>query len=465
MYSAREYDVVVADTTPQRRGRPNVWNVSLRLVSGVVGVAFLAATARGLWMCLANGDGPSALVHGWHLSTIGWVLFTTFEIGIALAVVFASRRPRPLVVPAPDASFTPLPALTILVPAHNEQAVLATTLTALLHDDGPYEILVIDDGSSDRTREIAYGFAQRDARLRVLSQARQGKAAALNTGIHAASSDFILTLDADTCILPGSLAAIQQAFLASDADVVFGRLAIADDRAWLRFFQRVEYAKTAVMREGWANLWCEEQVPGALSAFRKADLQSVGGFPVDSLTEDYELMFRLLAHATDAGKGLNVVCAGAALANTVGPGGVRALFLQRQRWFAGFLLTLWRYRGLMGARRAGAFGLLKMPLKLLDAAAPALMVMGLVGAVPLLIARDHTMWLLVAFALVTRASVDVALVLVARHRAPRAFASTSLWAVLLEPVLYTWIIRLAALSAYITVARGVRKHEWSPTRA
>jgi len=99
-------------------------------------------------------------------------------------------------------------------------------------------------------------------------------------------------------------------------------------------------------------------------------LRAVAGFPTDSITEDYEVVYRLYARGAAARRKTKIVFVANAVAYTDGPTGLRGFFRQRTRWFAGFLRTLIRYRALIFDRHAGVFGLVKLPLKAIDALIP-----------------------------------------------------------------------------------------------
>jgi dolichol-phosphate mannosyltransferase len=121
---------------------------------------------------------------------------------------------------AEDSAAAPV-HVTLLAPAYNEEAVLeqfCTVALTQLHDD--WELLLVDDGSVDRTREIADRFAREDQRVRVVAHSEnRGLGAALATGFAHARGDIVITLDSDLShpfdLLPTMLASF------ADADVVY----------------------------------------------------------------------------------------------------------------------------------------------------------------------------------------------------------------------------------------------------
>jgi cellulose synthase/poly-beta-1,6-N-acetylglucosamine synthase-like glycosyltransferase len=130
--------------------------------------------------------------------------------------------------------------------------------------------------------------------------------------------------------------------------------------------------KNAWVRIAWSALGALEQVPGAFSGIRAQLFAAAGGFPTDSLTEDYELTFRCIVQGLVRGRAPVVVVVPAAQVFTDGPGTVAGFIRQRTRWFAGFLTTLFRFRALIARKGTGAFGVVRLPLKLVDAVLPAI---------------------------------------------------------------------------------------------
>src|SRR5262249_36536569 len=202
------------------------------------------------------------------------------------------------------------PTLTVLVAARDERAALPRTLDALLAQDPPAErILVIDDGSTDGTAALLaerYGDA-----VTVLRRPGAGKARALNAALPLCTTDLIVTLDADTVLEPGALAAVRRAFaarpgLAAACGVLRpvcqgGRLASA-----FELYQRFGSLPSFVWRGAGAREQPLVLVSGASALSRRAPLVDVGGFDPSSKVEDYELLFRLHRASRDRGRELEV---------------------------------------------------------------------------------------------------------------------------------------------------------------
>ena len=164
----------------------------------------------------------------------------------------------------------------------------------------------------------------------------------------ARDTPILITVDADTTPARGALAAMARAFTDPEVVSAAGVVAVRNAReAWLTRHQHVEYQRTTWVRVAWSSLGALEQVPGAFTGVRAAAFAEVGGFPTDSLTEDYELTYRLLAHGVRNGRVPMVVTVPEAVVWTVVPSTLGGFVRQRTRWFAGFLTTLARFRRLL----------------------------------------------------------------------------------------------------------------------
>ena len=179
-------------------------------------------------------------------------------------------------------------------------------------------------------------------------------------------------MDADTSPADGALAHLASAFLDPRVESAAGVVTVRNATSLLTRHQYAEYVKNSIIRIGWSALGALEQVPGASPGCARDAFRAVGGFPVDSLTEDYELTYRLVDRGVALGRVPVVVTVPRAQAFTDVPVTVRGFVRQRTRWFAGFLSTLFRFRHLIGRRGAGGFGIVRLPLKLLDAVLPVL---------------------------------------------------------------------------------------------
>ncbi|WP_435283733.1 glycosyltransferase [Streptomyces koelreuteriae] len=241
--------------------------------------------------------------------------------------------------------------VTVLVPAYNEEAGIGSTLRSLLDSrHRELQVVVIDDGSSDRTADIAENMG--DARVEVVRQPNSGKAAALNTGLAYARHDIVVMVDADTVFEPDAIERIVQPLAHPAVGAVSGNTKVGNRRTLLGRWQHLEYVFGFNLdRRMFEVLECMPTVPGAIGAFRRDAVIGVGGVSEDTLAEDTDLTMALWR------AGWRVLYEESAVAWTEVPTSVRQLWRQRYRWCYGTLQAMWKHRGaLLGRGTAGRFG-------------------------------------------------------------------------------------------------------------
>lgn len=230
------------------------------------------------------------------------------------------------------------PLVTILVPAFNEEKVIQSAIRSLLELDYPaYDILVIDDGSTDETYAKAAeleGYYGR-ATVRVVSKSNGGKASALNTGIGLARTPFVLCMDGDSRLAPGSLKYAMPHFRDSRVGAVAGNVKVVNRRNLWTLLQALEYIEGLNMaRRAQGFLRAVNIVPGPIGIFRRDALTRVGGYDTDTYAEDADLTLKLLT------AGWHMVYEDRAIAYTEAPEHLYQLLKQRYRWTRGILQAL-----------------------------------------------------------------------------------------------------------------------------
>ncbi|UOB11001.1 glycosyltransferase [Streptomyces sp. HP-A2021] len=241
--------------------------------------------------------------------------------------------------------------VTVLVPAYNEVAGIGSTLRSLLDSTHrELQVVVIDDGSSDRTADIAESTG--DPRVEVVRQPNSGKAAALNTGLAHARYDIVVMVDADTVFEPDAIERIVQPLAHPAVGAVSGNTKVGNRRSLLARWQHLEYVFGFNLdRRMFEVLECMPTVPGAIGAFRRDAVIGVGGVSEDTLAEDTDLTMALWR------AGWRVLYEESAVAWTEVPTSVRQLWRQRYRWCYGTLQAMWKHRGALFAMGpAGRFG-------------------------------------------------------------------------------------------------------------
>ncbi|MBS0479175.1 MAG: glycosyltransferase family 2 protein [Proteobacteria bacterium] len=292
-------------------------------------------------------------------------------------------------------------SLAVIVAAHNEAAVIDVTIDRLAAQEGaPDLILIADDGSDDATPDALarYGLLPPEVgsisapapglpSLRWLRLPHGGKARALNAALLHVPQDIVVTVDADTLLESGAIAAMRSAFaaepeLVAATGVIRPMCGPSLSGRLFEWFQTYEYVRNFLSRYAWERLNGLLLVSGAFAAFRTKAVIEVGGFDPDCLVEDYELIHRLHRFAHDTGRDWKVRVVGGALASTDAPATLPAFLRQRRRWFGGFLQTQHWNRDMVGNRRFGKLGTAMLPVKAADTVQP---IFGLTAFVILLV--------------------------------------------------------------------------------
>jgi cellulose synthase/poly-beta-1,6-N-acetylglucosamine synthase-like glycosyltransferase len=245
------------------------------------------------------------------------------------------------------------PFVSIIIPAYNEAVVLESCIRSVLSSDYPsFEIVVVDDGSTDDTRRIMRRMQRRDKRVRTRSQANGGKGAALNAGIKRARGDVLLFVDADGLFLPNTITELLRGF---DDERIGG--VCGDDRPrnldgiQTRLLSLMSHVGTGMVRRALDLLHCLPIVSGNIGAFRRSVIEQVGGFREDTVGEDLELTWRVRK------AGHLVTFRPNAIVFAESPSTLVALWRQRVRWARGLLQTMRSHWGMIGNPRYGIFGM------------------------------------------------------------------------------------------------------------
>lgn len=417
----------------------------------------------------------------WSVGVV-YILYDTFLLAFTASHIWRLGRPD---VPAVAAAADRQPTLGVIIAAHNEAGVLGVTIDSLAGQDGaPEVILIADDGSSDATPETLkqlYGLdmpplgavsgpAPKLPSLRWLRLPHGGKARALNEAIQCIDADVVLTVDADTLLDPGALAAMRGAFAAEPALVAATGVLTPIcgpspmERAF-QWFQTYEYVRNFLSRYAWMREDSLLLISGAFAAFRRQALIDVGGFDPACLVEDYELIHRLHRHSVDNALGWKVRVVGAATARTDAPASPMAFLRQRRRWFGGFLQTQWWNRDMVGNARFGHLGTRMMPVKALDTLQPVYGMAAFIILVALLATGTFRIALSILVIMVAKVIVDLAFHLWSirlyerwTRRPDRMGLGRAVVASILEPFTFQLLRHAGAIWGWWTFLTG--KESW-----
>lgn len=338
------------------------------------------------------------------------------------------------------------PPISVLIPAYNEEKVIAATIKSVLATTyrGAVEVVVIDDGSRDDTARAASAVS--DPRVRVLTQSNQGKAMALERGMEAAAHDILVLIDADTRVAPGAFRLLVRPFVDGEVGAVSGHARVGNRRTFLARCQDLEYICGFNLDRRAYALWDAITVaPGALSALRRTAIRAAGGFSRDTLAEDTDLT--LAIHEA----GFRVAYAPDAVAWTEAPETLIALARQRFRWAFGTLQSIWKHRRLLGSRRLPGLGWFSIP-------SIWLFQLGLVAAAPVVdgmclyaFLEGHGMDVLPYFAVFLAAELLLAMGACAMEGEPLRSA----WRIVPMRFVYRPLLSYVVWKAMVRAVRGV----------
>lgn len=234
------------------------------------------------------------------------------------------------------------PMVSILVPCYNEGAVVQGSIRSLLKLDYPrYEIIVIDDGSTDDTTAKARIFegTHGNAEVRVLRKKNGGKSRALNAGIAAAAGDFVLCMDGDSTLHPMTLRRAVRHLADPSVGAVAGSVKVVNRSTLLSGLQALEYIEGLNMvREAQGFFRLVNIIPGPIGLFRVAAVRQAGGYDHDTFAEDCDLTLKLLVD------GWKIFYEPGAIAYTEAPEKLLDLLKQRYRWTRGILQAIRKHR-------------------------------------------------------------------------------------------------------------------------
>jgi len=270
---------------------------------------------------------------------------------LAICAPLQARRAR-RAQPVPFAG-----TVSVVVPAYNEETVIARTVETLLAQQPPVlEVVCVDDGSKDRTLAVLREKFDANRRVRILAKPNGGKSSALNLGFAEARGEVVVALDSDTLFAEDTVARLTAPFLDPRVAAVAGNAKVGNRVNRLTRWQALEYITAQNLeRRAWDLAGAVPVVPGAVGAWRRSAVIAEGGYHEDTLAEDTDLTLRLIA------RGFRVVYAEHALAYTEAPETARTLLKQRFRWTYGILQACWKHKSRLFRPGGGVLGWLILP--------------------------------------------------------------------------------------------------------
>ena len=297
----------------------------------------IAWTGLSIWLSMRWLDDLAAIA-GWATAIIiiSFIAYLPgFMNAFLVSTLLLDRKP------ALRAGLD-FPGVTVLVAAYNEAAGIADTLTSLARQDysGPYEVIVLNDGSRDETADIVRKtlgelILPPNASFRLMDFTHnRGKSAVLNDGLASALHDLIITVDGDSWVRSDGLTNIVHRLLSDPADThaIAGAVMVRNSRAnLLTKAQEWDYFHGIAAVKRMQGMYHGTLVAqGAFSLYRRETLEAVGGWP-ECVGEDIVVSWAILE------RGYRIGYAADALAFTSAPEKFRQFALQRKRWSRGLM--------------------------------------------------------------------------------------------------------------------------------
>lgn len=265
---------------------------------------------------------------------VGIVLGVTRLLLVAAAAFVQSRRE----LKRSGRSWMPK-SIAVIVPAYNEEKVICDSVSSLLLSRGvDFDIIVVDDGSTDRTYEVAQKAFGDHPRVQIYRKPNGGKASALNWAIERTEAEVLVAIDADTRLDPDAITQLVRHFADSSVGAVAGAVYVGKPSRLLTRFQALEYVTSQNLdRRALELVNGIIVVPGAIGAWRRSAVVKVGGYDSDTLAEDADLTLKLEC------AGFKVLHEPRAFAMTEAPETVEQFLRQRFRWMFGTLQVAFKH--------------------------------------------------------------------------------------------------------------------------
>jgi cellulose synthase/poly-beta-1,6-N-acetylglucosamine synthase-like glycosyltransferase/spore germination protein YaaH/peptidoglycan/xylan/chitin deacetylase (PgdA/CDA1 family) len=308
------------------------------------------------WL-LVRADAFIFEVFHWFRAGIAFIFVAGILLVSGRALIIGLLALVEKLRPAPADHPEYKPRVTVLIPAYNEQAAIVDTVRAALSCDYPkLEVLVVNDGSTDRTPDLVRANFSNDPRVRLIDQPNRGKPAALNHGLAEATGEIIVSIDGDTIVDPEAIPRLVRHFADPKVGAVAGNVKVMNRNRWLTRWQALEYITSQNLeKRAFDLLNCIPVVPGAVGAWRTDLLRANHGFSGDTVAEDTDLTLTIRRN------GWKILYDEDAIGRTEVPETVETLIRQRFRWTFGTLQAVWKHRDAVGKPRYGTLGWVAIP--------------------------------------------------------------------------------------------------------
>ena len=292
------------------------------------------------------------------MQVVEWVYLGIFSImlfstNLWLVVYLLNRR-----AVHSDPELEETPSLTFLVPAYNEEGYIRDCINSLLDMDYPQdkiEIIAINDGSTDSTLEKMKEFGDK---IKIIDKENSGKASSMNYALQMVNTELVACMDADSRPSKQYLKKMVSYFKEDGVQGVTPTMKIEEPETWAQRIIWMEYLYNLFLRKLFSVFDGQFVMPGPGSVYNTEHLKEIGGWDEETLTEDMEVVFRMVENGAKIRNSTN------AFVRTHSPETFEALFKQRSRWYRGNLNNAIRYRDFFFNPKYGNFGAIILPFNL-----------------------------------------------------------------------------------------------------
>ena len=268
-------------------------------------------------------------------------------VWVTTGIHYYLRRERGVEAAAAPPALELYPMASVLIPAYCEEKVIVETLEWATAIDYPnYEVVVVDDASTDRTRELVRPFVEAGRVRLIAKDVNEGKAMAMNDALPCLRGDIVLVMDADASPDPQVLRWMVPHFASARVAGVTGNPRVANRQTFLAQLQLVEFTSIVSLLRRAQRIWGRIlTMSGVVGAFRKSALYDVGCYSPEMATEDIDMTWKLQRAAYD------VRYEPRAVVWMRVPATLRSLIQQRRRWAVGLSQVVRRHFDILGSWR------------------------------------------------------------------------------------------------------------------
>lgn len=309
------------------------------LISGIISIILIAVIIYTLPLTILSFKGLVVYASIVSLVIFLFVLLIRYFTILFLAYFYITKH-----TVKKYREFSPF--VSIIVPVYNEGVTLKNSIKSLLKlDYKNYEIIIVNDGSTDDSKEIAESFVgyqegvHNTIKVQLINKTNSGKAKALNAGIQYSQADFVLCMDGDSILSPVTLKNAIRHFTDKNVGAVAGNVKIQNRKRWLTDLQALEYVEGLnLARSAQGHIRMVNIIPGPIGIFRKEALREAGFYSSDTFAEDTDITLKILS------LGWKIEYEPSSWALTEAPVTVHQLLKQRYRWTRGILQAIRKHK-------------------------------------------------------------------------------------------------------------------------